>query len=302
LVDAEKHFRSAIPILRRCAGPENSQLGWVIRLHLRVLAAQSGIKEARPLALELLELRRNATLKSPNDAYLLNCYARELLTVYPEDLRDTVIALETARRAYDLSTDQYHYNRFTLAQALRANGHLSEALDMFQRAIEHAPLEHSTERAMYEGALSALLGETGDPQGAERVYRDTLDRRIAALPADHVDIAQALASLGRYLLLHGRIEEAESHLSKALQIRNTAWGEDDWRTQESHLHLAVCLSVSGRAAEAERMLREVVSALSKLDAAPRTLTARAKAALDRIHQGTDPRSALDLSDQIDTSW
>jgi tetratricopeptide (TPR) repeat protein len=221
----------------------------------------------------MLELRRKPALLPDADAYALNCYAYDLLTVKPEDLRQPSEALRVALLAYERSDDDYHFNRFTLAMAYEASENLDEAIEFARRALAHAPLEHSTERAEYETVLVRCLEKTGDVEGAEQVYRDTLVARRAHSPPSDQDVAASLFDLGNILLKHGKHAEAEPLLRECLETRQDllakpaedtctlTLGCDIARTM---IALGECLVRMGRYADAEPLLLESLSTFESL--------------------------------------
>lgn len=300
--EAREHYRVAIPLCRRVPGLDASEFCWHLRGYNILLQALNAADEARPLASELLDRRRRITEHTPEDAYQLNCYARELLTIWPEDLRDPRAALESALRAFERSSDQYHFNRFTLAQAYRANGRIPEAIAMLRRALANAPIEHSTERAMYERVLTALLEQTGKGEEASRILYDTVSRRRAALGADHVDVAQSLLELGRFQLAHNDIGAAESSAAEAQRIRERVWGADDWRTLEARLILAICAALQNRPEQGQQMLTDIESKLMQEALAPRHLLQKVRICNDQLRQGLDPRAVLEPSADTERTW
>ncbi len=252
--EAEEYHRQSLPILRQTIGKGAVNTMWAMRGLMDALAGQGKFEEARPIAEELLELRRESAEQPQASAYQLNCYARELLDVQPPDLRDPNQALDVALRAFELCSDSYHYNRYTLARAYAATGNLAMAIPTLQRALDHAPIEHSQERADYEAALAAFFDDAGDPEAAEQVYRETLARRREVLPADHPDIATTLEYLGWTLLRHGKVEEAESILSQCLAIREGALDQHHWRTAHTKMLVGASLVGQRKLARAEALL------------------------------------------------
>lgn len=252
--EAEAYHRQSLLYLRRTVGRGHVNTIWPMRGLVRALAGQGKLETARPIAEELLELRRETAEQPQASAYQLNCYARELLDVQPPDLRDPIHALSVALQAFELFSDSYHYNRYTLARAYAATGNLAMAIPTLQRALDHAPIEHSQERAEYEAALAAFFDEAGDLMAAEHVYRETLARRREALSEDHPDVATALESLGWMLLRHGKVEEAESILSQCLAIREGALDQHHWRTAHTKMLVGASLVGQRKLARAEALL------------------------------------------------
>ena len=259
-VQAESRLREAIAIVASLSQPDPA---WFLSQLVAALGAQGKVEDARPFAQELLDLREAACTSPDADAYALNCYARELLTVTPEDLRDPEAALSSALLAADRSPEIYHYNRYTVARAYEAVGELQHAMDFARRALDHSPLEFSSDRAEYETLLVRLLEETGDLDGAERVYRDTLAARRADFPRGHADVAASLFDLGNLLNRRERFVEAEACLRESLEtlIARLADGEHEHygltvecEIAETRLALAKSLLARQLDAEAERLL------------------------------------------------
>jgi len=239
--EAEELLRESVEGLRRSNGGQYpNDAAWPMRCLVQALATQGKVTEAGRYSQPLLELRRIAAESSNTDAYVLNCYARELLTVVPEDLRDPEKALEIALRASEFSDDDYHYNRFTVGLAYELLGDPDEALTWLRRALARVPIELSEDRFDYEAALVRCLEKSGDFDAAENVYRDILGKRRETFPAGHADIAESLVRLGETLVRHGKIEEAVPNLEQAIEILSNAEGAaDGLQTEaESALFLA----------------------------------------------------------------
>jgi len=257
------------------------------------LAAINQPEEARSYAKQLLAMRAAVVSYPEADAYQLNLYARLLLSVVPKDLRDPQLALQVALQAMERSTDEYHYNRYTLARAYEANGDLGQALAYARRALTASPLEHSEERAMYETLLVRLLEVQGDRDAAAGVYRDTLAARLAELPSDHPDIATTHADLGVTLLRHGQFAEAEGSLREVLRIRRANFGEDFWLVPPVVSALGEAVAGQGRGEEGEQLLLEGYHGFGKLELASRYDEKRALERLVAFYeaQGNDVSAA-----------
>ncbi len=291
--DAEGGHRVALQEHRRLRKDQAMNNAWALRCLIRVLSLQGKEDEARPLAEELLELRRTVAESPDPDAYKLNCYARELLTVYPTDLRDPKRGLEIALQAFALSGDAYHYNRYTLARAYEMNGDLDQAVEFARRALAHIPAEYSRERAEYEAALVRMLETTGDLDGAQAVYRDTLQLRREQFPVGHLDIAESLVRLGETRIRHGAFDEAEASLREALEIRENALEEGDWHIGEAMSVLGASLAGQDRSAEAEPLMVDGFTVLVESPMAYSNQTRLALARIERFYRNTDhPDDAL----------
>jgi serine/threonine protein kinase/Flp pilus assembly protein TadD len=151
---------------------------------------------------------------------------------------------------------------FGLANTERGLGHFDTAMDLLGRALA------SRQRALGpdhpEAALpmlhigDILAGDLGEPDEAERLYRDALAIQERALGDHDVLLIHGLHSLGDLLGREGRHEESEALLRRSVGILSDALGADHPRTVGSYLHLGGELLRQGRDEEAEALLRRVV--------------------------------------------
>ena len=270
--DAEKGLRRSLQILGGADGQLTRDAAWSLRQLVASLAAQRKKEEARPFAERLLELRRIDAAEPDADAWRLNTYARELLTVYPPDLRDPEQALEVALMGYQLSSDEYHYNRYTVALAYEANGLIEEAIQFAESALAHSPIEDSSERAEYERLLVRLYQNGGQPDAAERVYRNVLSARRKQFGDSHEDVASALFGLATVLVNHGKHSEAEDVLRECLWIRESAIESREdlscpmttvCRTIETIAVLSKLLESRGRLSEADECTGRAIAHVAR---------------------------------------
>lgn len=260
--EAESLHRQSLDIIRRSHSDEHNVIISTLKGLVRTLAAQGKLDEARIHGEALLELRRESADRIDTDAYRLNCYARALITVYPPDLRDAKLGLIVALRASELCTDDYHYNRYTLARAYRANGQYVEAVGMLRRALARVPLEFSEDRRDYQREMVSVLEAKGDLEAAERVYGDTLARRRVQFPEGHLDIASSLEDLASWMLRHRRHVDAEPHLRECLTIRQSALPAAHWSIGHTKSLLGAALAGMGEPADARPFLAEGYALLS----------------------------------------
>jgi len=261
-------------------------------LYLRVLAKRGREDVARPLAEQLITFWQGVTESPYTDAYLLNSFARELLDVYPTDLRDPGRALDLAERAFDKVGDEYHYNRFTLGRACEALGDDDRAIAMYRRAIAYSAVEVSNESRQYQAALSDLLVSIGDDAGALQVYRDVLLRRREAMKPDDPSLAFAFFDLAAALNSAGHFEEAQPHLIEAQRIAQTALHESH------HLHAAIAIERSrtlfglDRPEEAADELRLVLDRMTGREIALPGLERQARSLLREVSLAAGRQTAI----------
>ncbi len=117
-----------------------------------------------------------------------------------------------------------------LGHALNALGRVQDARDAFEEALalnRERFGEASTEVANGEANLATLALATGDGRGAESYASLALEHYRSSLPPGHWRIGACGDLLGRALLAQGREVEAERRFRDALEIVQTARGEDD---------------------------------------------------------------------------
>lgn len=266
--EAEKCWRRSLQIFGDGDGKLARPALWDLRQIVASLEAQQKEEEARPFAERLLELRRIDAANPEADAWQLNCYARELLSVYPQDLRAPEKALEFALLGYERSSHEYHYNRYTVALACEANGLNEQAIEYAELALAHSPIEYSFERALYERLLVRLYEDSGQPKAAEEVYRNVLSARREQFGDSHEDVASALFGLATVLAEHGRPSEAEDTLRECLSIREALLlsladlscpTTTTCLTMETLATLGELLESRGRSSEAQELAKRAIA-------------------------------------------
>jgi len=294
--DAEAQHRAALALGEEIGWTDVFWTCWNSRCLMQALAAQGKEQEAAFFASRLLDCRRANVVQDEADAYQLNCYARDLLDVYPTSYREPTLALVFAERAFDASSDAYHYNRYTLARAYAVNARLADAMTMARRALTSAPLEDSTERQAYEDLLAKLLVQSEDRSAAERVYRETLDARRREYPAEHPDIATGAERLGVFLLEDGQPDRSEALFREALEIRQAILDPDDYRIGHTMSLVGETLLRLDRSAAAERWLLDGYEQMSNDVYASLISLARALERVVRFYNASDRSDLASLHD------
>jgi len=145
---------------------------------------------------------------------------------------------------------------------------LREALEI-RRAVLG---EDHRETATSMSDLGLLLRDLGDLAGAKSLLSQSLETTRKALGADHANSATALANLALILAQEGdylarvRIAEgdaagAEPLLRRALEMRQRAFPDSDWRVGAARSLLGAALTALGRFEEAETMLLDAEKSL-----------------------------------------
>lgn len=168
--------------------------------------------------------------------------------------------------------------RVTMGNAYRALGdyelaraQLQAAESIRRDAAGDQGDEELIRTMLYRGRV---LLDTGENAEAERIARDALDmrrRQLRATPGpgesrDVVDaiLADCLSLLGHALEQQGRLDEAESPLRQAVEMRRALFGDIDLDVATALSQLSALLSERGDYAGAEALQREVISIQEQL--------------------------------------
>jgi serine/threonine protein kinase len=127
-----------------------------------------------------------------------------------------------------------------LASVERMRGNAEEAVRLIDASIDlWTQLDRfSLERAKAVNNRGVILHRAvGDLAGAERDYLDALHALEPRLGADDLSVATTYANLGDLLRERGRLDEAESAQSKALEIRRRRLGPQHAQTVRTEQEL-----------------------------------------------------------------
>ncbi|MEM1177589.1 MAG: serine/threonine-protein kinase [Acidobacteriota bacterium] len=182
------------------------------------------------------------------------------LGLYPraEDLFEQAVAL---RRDLDeplaLAESLNHLGeaRYHLGHIDRAEAHFEESFAIRRRAIG----EDRLEQAGTLTNLGAMRLWRRDAEAAERLWRQALDIRRRH-QGEHGDLAELHDNLATLLAQQGRTEEAERHLTTALDLHRLYHGEGHFETVRTMANLAALLHNSGDRDEAEDLYRHALAA------------------------------------------
>ncbi len=154
---------------------------------------------------------------------------------------------------------------FDLAQIYRAEGKYSEALPLYERALEiYGKLYggESTELADTLDGEAELYTSLDDYAHAEPLLVKSLELRQKFLPPDSPDIAQSKNDLGEVYTATGAFDKAEPLLLDASAIRKKA-GAETPEVAQSMQAIGALYGKTGRVKQAEQSFREAVSIYGK---------------------------------------
>jgi tetratricopeptide (TPR) repeat protein len=149
--------------------------------------------------------------------------------------------------------------RYLLATIAAQGGDLEGALadlEAVLRTRERVLGPDHPETMWTRVSLAAVLEEQGDVRRAEEIYRDSIERRQRVLGDGHTDTARSRSQLADLLVKNpARQQEARPLLEAALSTYQEVLGEENLRTHDARVLLALLAERRGDHPEADRQLR-----------------------------------------------
>ncbi|MFO0837814.1 MAG: serine/threonine-protein kinase [Phycisphaerae bacterium] len=231
---------------------------------------------------DLIERWRQIAARPDAGAAALDRYARLLLDCEVQELCNAPAALDAAQRA--VAAPKGVAYRTTLADALSANGLFDAAVQVQREIIADLPAGESRTRNEREEALAALLHKAGKFDAAVELMRDVVERRRANWPADHSEVALALAGYGAALIDAREFPAAETVLREAFEIRERRFGKEHWWTANTQGLLALAIAGQGRFEEAASMVTEAYQLMRDYPETPTARKREARSRVERVYQ------------------
>jgi serine/threonine-protein kinase len=159
------------------------------------------------------------------------------------------------------------------AEMMLLVGRIYRQLGVFDRArpllerslaVRQAGSANETQVADTMAELARLWLETGRPEDAERLQRDTLALRRRQLGTDHPDVGRTLRDLASVLASRGDYVEAESLQREALRIHERAYGAEHVDIASDLEGLQSILRARGQIEPATAAARRVLEMRQKL--------------------------------------
>ncbi|MCC6407071.1 MAG: serine/threonine protein kinase [Planctomycetes bacterium] len=182
---------------------------------------------------------------------------------------------------------------------LRALGRAAEAEPLYREALDGyrevlGPDHPNTLSCM--SSLALLLQQLNESEEAERLARESVTRSRAA----RTDVFQPLVNLASVLEVRGSVEEAQTCLREALDLRREQHASEQPDALTAANNLGLLLLRAGRRDEAEELLRATVASQRGLlgDRHSSTLSAIHNLALVCQAQGKLPEAAALLRETI----
>jgi tetratricopeptide (TPR) repeat protein len=145
-----------------------------------------------------------------------------------------------------------------LGRLLRDQKKITEAVEMFQQALEIQRKQFGEESAEVAGTvwdIGHALRDGGKHADAALMFRQSIAIHRKR-PADRPLVARRLVDLGWHLKNMGNPTEAEELYRESLAIRRELFAEDSAEVGASLEKLTEVLHAQGRTAEVEAMRRE----------------------------------------------
>lgn len=209
--------------------------------------------------------------------------------------RDELDAAESAAREslsiYRETVHEYHPDRVmagsSLARVLSLRGRTSEAIDLYERAIEAQRLLYgpsSTKVGDTMAELAAVLAGQNQLDSAERLMTSALDINIQARGELHHTTGYALTALAQIHWRQRKLTEAEAEMRKALEIFASTLPPDHQYVASAEYIMGEVLLSLNRLPDAEAMLTASMNRWKRSEA-PAWRAARSASALgEAIHR------------------
>jgi tetratricopeptide (TPR) repeat protein len=184
----------------------------------RILVALGREDEALPLAEEVIAARKEHADAEDAEIQDVLYYARELLDIEPQLLRDPRRALEYLEAIQaDDPADAIAVDHRT-AIACAQLGNYDRAIAIMERVLQMTPWENSQARDQREDLLVAWYRAVGDSESGVTLLRSTLDQREQIDPAGP-DALHARLRLAEALIDEKRFEETQTLLGSCTDFR-----------------------------------------------------------------------------------
>jgi tetratricopeptide (TPR) repeat protein len=186
---------------------------------------------------------------------------------YPEAESTLRAALTLQQALYGASHPAIARTLKDLARAVADGGDLKSAIPLMQRAVamqrELRGSEPHPDLAEVLNDMGLLLDESGDADGSERFYRESLDMNRRLHGDKHPEIANGLENVALSLQDKGDLAGAENLLRQSLQMRRELLGVNHPVVGRTLLNLASLQYDRGASKEALANMREVLAIYRK---------------------------------------
>jgi tetratricopeptide (TPR) repeat protein/predicted Ser/Thr protein kinase len=256
---AEQLAREGLEMQRRLFGDRSAEVAEAIAPVDTVISLQGRFAESEAMLRKALAIR--LALPPPQDvAPVWNALGISLAKQRKHDEADTAYraALQEYRRT-DPNGPREASVLNNLAIGLVARGQLAEAETLHRQSLAirrrvYGPEHTLVALSLYNlGSLQRRQGRTAE---AIATHREALALRRKAFPPGHSNIAMSLNALAQALRDEGQLREAETLLRQAIVDLRRA---GHWSQSTCALNLARLLVATGRAGEAEPLLREALA-------------------------------------------
>ena len=180
--------------------------------------------------------------------------------------------IERSAALYGAGSSRLFDHRVRLAGALQMIGHLDDAVEQLRACVAASVAASDESESDYRFHLAAILEDCGEAAEACVELRQCLALREVNLGEENPDTLITIAYLAEacqraaYDGVESSVEaaaalaEAEALLRRALALHESAFGEDDPKTQLCMSNLAGLLQDVGRLEESEALLRRDLGA------------------------------------------
>ncbi|HEY4365606.1 MAG TPA: tetratricopeptide repeat protein [Steroidobacteraceae bacterium] len=263
---ALEHLTVALQLMREIKGPRDPEVGAILAEMSNILVWSDDLPGAERAAREAVSIYEVLPKTHP-DRVMADYYLADIL-FYRGRINDAAAlferALDAQRTLYGNANSTVADTLASLAQVRLAQNNPADAEKLIREAIT---IHKDSGSTAYQriGYLQTMLATVYMRQkkftNAEAQLRETLDLFEKHLPPDHQYRASAEHYLGETLLAIGKLKEAETVLTTAMN-RWTRTGASAWRSARSASALGEVLYREGRIEEAESYLSQSYRELS----------------------------------------
>jgi len=266
--EAEALNREALAVLKASDG-ESPSVARALSNLASVLQDKRNYEDAEPLFQETLAMQRKF-FTSPHKELSTALNNLGILYVDSGRLDLALPLLEEALKECEGAMGPKHpetiFGEMNVGLCLYSMGRMDEA----EKLLLHAQAEARDVMGLKSAATARILFGLGDLQtekgelaAAERTLRDSIEAARLVYGENEPQATGSMIVLSDALLRDGDANGALEIATKALDIREKAFGAADWQTAQARGAVGSALAASGRAAEGVAMMEESAQALAK---------------------------------------
>jgi|GEM_PF-2012864 len=275
LDEAEQRYREALDMRRRLSGGHDDPLLAQSLHNVGALLDARGMNDdSEPMLRESLEMyhrlypREHPSVANGMYALAITLSRRGINSEAEALFREALVIRRVLYKADHPLVQQSIYHLAKLVLSSRPHSQ-SDGLALIEEGMAMSVRKSGpSEARKWQSLLLDWHTTRGEHALAEPIARALLTATIEQIGTEpSARLARAMAALGSVLLALDRLEEAERHLSTALEMRKKTYRKEHTDIATTMANLAECLHKRGRRNEALALARDA-SAMAARTAAP----------------------------------